>query len=109
MLKDVLVGSRITADEKIQANLIANDVGARFEQRWFALVPTEKWGNSYLSPVGTTVADDPAAVVLFNPDKDSDLTVDVTTTTGTTPVTVPAGSLFKYTMPSEFGRAVRFQ
>ena len=39
-------------------------------------------------------------MVLFNPDKDSDLTVNVTTTTGTTSVTVPAGSLFKYTMPS---------
>ncbi|MBT8197957.1 MAG: carboxypeptidase regulatory-like domain-containing protein, partial [Acidimicrobiia bacterium] len=57
--------------------------------------------------MGTSLADDDAEVVLFNPHP-SPLTVNVTTTSGLnadlgTPIVVPAGSAAKFTMPSGSG------
>ncbi|WP_201493700.1 beta strand repeat-containing protein, partial [Rubrivivax sp. A210] len=101
----LLAGGRISADKGIGVYLIAGDVGAAYENRWFALTADEQWASSYYAPVGTTLAADPATVVLYNPGA-SAITVyyDTATTTGQSLV-VGARSTNYVTMP---GSAAHF-
>jgi uncharacterized repeat protein (TIGR01451 family) len=94
-------GAKITANKGVGVYLIAGDVGSAYENRWFALTPDEQWSDSYFAPVGTTLAADPAYVLLYNPGN-SAITVNYETATGSGTVTVPAtGSRTAYyLMPS---------
>ena len=60
-------GAHVTADQLVQVQLIAGDIGANYECDWFTLYPRDAWSSTYYNPVGTTVADDPAATFLYNP------------------------------------------
>ena len=60
-------GARITADKGVGVYLIAGDVGSAYENRWFALTPDVQWSSSYFAPVSTSLAADPAYVILYNP------------------------------------------
>ena len=96
-------GTLISATAPVQVSEITGDVGARFEMRWYSLVPVASWSDSYLAPVGSVTGTagsrtSDSAVILFNPHA-SDLTVNITTPLGTTPVTVPAGGVSKFVMP----------
>ncbi len=85
----VLAGARITSDKGIGVYAIAGDVGSAYENRWFSVTPREQWANSYYAPVGTTLAADPAYVILYNPNATAiDVYYDTATTTGK--ITVPA-------------------
>ena len=53
----VNMGAKVTANKKVQVDLLAGDIGSTYEMRWFSLLPTEKWAKSYLTPVGNTKAD----------------------------------------------------
>ena len=101
----VLVGTQVRSNLPVQTNFLTGDIGVNFESRWFAMVPRSRWSSEYIAPVGTTVGGDEASVLLYNPNGTS-LDVDVTTTGGTTTVTVPAGGIFRFFMP--LGSGARF-
>ena len=93
-------GAKITATKGIGVYLIAGDVASAYENRWFALTPDEQWASSYFAPVGTTLAADPAYVLLYNPNA-SAITVKWDTQTGAgTPITVAANSTAYALMPA---------
>ena len=96
-------GAVVAANGPIQADLLTGDVGATYEGRWFALLPTSQWATSYYNPVGTVVGDDPATVVLYNPSASS-LPVTVNYQGGSTTVNVPAQGTATYVMPSSGAR-----
>ncbi|MDH4377451.1 MAG: Calx-beta domain-containing protein [Ramlibacter sp.] len=81
-------GAKITADKGVGVYLIAGDVGSTYENRWFALTPDEQWASSYYAPVGTTLAANPAYVLIYNP---NGANIRYETATGTGTIT-PSGS-----------------
>lgn len=81
-------GAKITANKAIGVYLIAGDLGSTYENRWFALTPDEQWASSYYAPVSTTLAANPAYVVIYNPDGAN---IKYETATGTGTIT-PTGS-----------------
>ncbi|HJS72979.1 MAG TPA: hypothetical protein VJ921_01740, partial [Vicinamibacteria bacterium] len=100
----ILVGSRVLSNLPVQVTFLTSDIGSNFEMRWYGMVPVSRWTDSYIAPVSTpagTLAA-PATVLLFNPHATA-LSVDVSTTGGTSTVSVPAGGLFRYTMPTDSG------
>jgi uncharacterized repeat protein (TIGR01451 family) len=101
----VLVGTRVISNLPVQTTFLTGDIGANYEMRWYSMVPRNRWSSSYIAPVSTTLASNPTTVLLYNPDVTS-LSVNVTTTTGVTTVTVPPVGLFRYIMP--LNSAARF-
>ena len=108
----VMAGARVTANKGVGVYAVAGDVGAAYENRWFALTPTEQWSTSYYAPVSTTLAADPACVIVYNPNPTAiDVYYDTATTTGnkitvvantanttgTNYVTMPASAAHFYT------------
>ena len=88
----VMAGAHITSNKGIGVYSVAGDVGSAYENRWFALTPTEQWASSYYAPVSTTLAADPSYVILYNPNGSAiDVYYDTATTTGTK-VTVGANT-----------------
>ncbi len=90
-------GGRIVSDNPVQVTQMSGrSTGDSHAGRWFALVPVDQWGDSYISPVGSP--DDEYGYVIYN-DGASDIVVDISTLNGTNttdttpqgPVTVPAG------------------
>jgi uncharacterized repeat protein (TIGR01451 family) len=98
----VNAGAYVTSSAPIQAHLITGDVGARWESRWFSLAPRAQWSSSYYNPVGTTVANDPAHVYVYNPNGSS-ISVRYDTQSGSGSFNVPAGGNYKYQMPMNSG------
>jgi choice-of-anchor A domain-containing protein/uncharacterized repeat protein (TIGR01451 family) len=96
-------GAEIMADKPVQAHLIAGDLGAAYEIRWFTLYPTDIWDNTYYNPVSTTQNNDPAYVYLYNPGPGS-ITVDYNTLSGsgTTP-SIAAEESYRFIMPLNSG------
>ena len=89
-------GAKISADKGIGVYLIAGDVGAAYENRWFGLIPDAQWDTSYFAPVSTTLTTDPAYVILYNPNGTT-LSVQYETATTTGMISVPAtGSRTNY-------------
>lgn len=88
----VMAGAHITANKGIGVYSVAGDVGSAYENRWFALTPTEQWSSSYYAPVSTTLTADPSYVVLYNPNATAiDVYYDTATTSGTK-ITVAANT-----------------
>jgi uncharacterized repeat protein (TIGR01451 family) len=102
LVDGVLVGTRVFANLPVQVSFLTGDIFANYESRWYAMVPRNRWSDSYIAPVGTTVAGDEATVLLYNPHNTA-LSVDVTTTAGSSTVSVPAGGLFRFFMPMNSG------
>ena len=94
-------GTEVSSTSPVQVNELTGDVGARFEARWFALVPRDDWSDTYVAPVGTTVnpsvGNDDAAVILYNPGP-SAVTVSVDQLTGCSEVVLAAGATDKVTL-----------
>jgi len=65
IVKDTVLGDTFTSDKAIQVDILAGDIGSNYELRWLAQIPREKWGDTYLSPVGEK--EGPTAFVLYNP------------------------------------------
>lgn len=85
----IKAGAHITATKGVGVYVIAGDVGSAYENRWFSITPREQWANSYYAPVGTTLAADPAYVILYNPNSVAiDVYYDTATSTGK--ISVPA-------------------
>lgn len=93
-------GAKITANKGVGVYLIAGDVGSAYENRWFALTPDAQWSNSYYAPVSTSLAADPAYVILYNPNNAAiSLKYDTATQTGQT-LTINANSTGHVLMPA---------
>jgi len=80
----------VTALKPVQVNLITGDVGSTYESRWFSIPPTDQWGASYYTAVGTTSTTYPANVFVYNPDQTNAITVSYQTKAGTGSFSVPA-------------------
>lgn len=52
----VNVGDHITSLYPIQVYLVTGDKGSTYEMRWFSVIPTHLWSDSYLAPVGDDFA-----------------------------------------------------
>ncbi len=100
----ILVGSRVLSNLPVQVTFLTSDIGSNYEMRWYGMVPVSRWTDSYIAPVSTPAgtAAAPTTVLLYNPHTTA-LSVDVSTTGGTTNIIVPAGGLFRYTMPVDSG------
>lgn len=72
---NVDVGSKVTSVAPLQAYLLTGDPGSRYEMRWFSLMPTSLWSNSYLAAVGDDFAR--TKVLMYNPGS-SAITVKLT-------------------------------
>ncbi|MCX6029964.1 MAG: hypothetical protein NT169_11800 [Chloroflexi bacterium] len=93
----------ITASKPVQIDVITGDVGSTYESRWFTIPPTEQWGPSYYTPVGTTNATYPANVWVYNPSQTAAITVNYQTKAGTGSFGVAAQGTYRYLMPSLSG------
>jgi hypothetical protein len=78
----VNLNDKIAASKPVQASLITGDIDAKYELRWFALLPESDWSNDYLAPVGDTAG--VTVIFCFNP-HDEAITIDynITITNGT--------------------------
>ena len=92
----------MTSSKPVQAHLITGDFGGLYENRWFTLIPTEKWDNSYFAPVGTTVSSDPADVFIYNPNN-STITVNYNTKSGSGSFNIGSKDVYRYRMPMHSG------
>ncbi|MBX7207515.1 MAG: putative Ig domain-containing protein [Verrucomicrobiaceae bacterium] len=95
-------GATIDATKPVQAHLITGDIGARYESRRFTLYPRDQWSNTTYSPVGTASNGDQSYAFLYNP-QGSALTINVTTGSGTSNFSVPAGGVYQYQLPQNQG------
>ncbi|MCP4305877.1 MAG: DUF11 domain-containing protein [bacterium] len=93
----------IAATGPIQVDLLTGDVGATYAGRWYALLPTTDWADSYFNPVGTSTTDGPSVVVLYNP-TGSQLDVTVDYEGGSTTVSVASKDVATYQMPASGAR-----
>lgn len=58
-------GDKLTSTKPIQVDFITGDVMSFYELRWFTLLPTNSWSNSYVTPVGDTVGK--TKMLVYNP------------------------------------------
>ena len=104
------VNSRVLASNPVQVDLVTGVINANFQSDSFALKPLDKLGNSYYSPVTTTVTPSnnsgPVSYFLYNPGSGT-ITVNYRTTAGTGNLTVAAGETVRYT-PTVSGSGIHF-
>ena len=94
----ILQGASITADQRVQVDLITGDRDSGVDSRWYMLRPSSTWSSSYVGPAASTVAGEQSSLVLYNPHATA-LDVDIETLSGTTTVTVPGAGTFVHTLP----------
>lgn len=102
----VFRGAHVTASKPVQVHLGAGDPTTNYELRWFQLFPTARLSADYLNPVGSADDNQRTITYLFNPGA-TPITVDATSTGGTTPIVVPARGGVSHASP--LGAAVRFE
>ena len=104
------VNSRVLASNPVQVDLVTGVINANFQSDSFALKPLDKLGNSYYSPVTTTVTPSnnsgPVSYFLYNPGSGT-ITVNYRTTADTGDLTVAAGETVRYT-PTVSGSGIHF-
>src|SRR5207237_5007926 len=101
----IVEGARIVSSKPVQVHLMTGDVGATYEGHFFTLVPTALLSNSYIDPVGSTVANQDTVIYLFNPNPGAiTITPTCTSCAGTLPI--PSESTISFKVP--LGEAVKF-
>jgi LPXTG-site transpeptidase (sortase) family protein len=93
------MGGTVTSNNPIQVNLLTGKVGSTYASRWFSLPPSSGWTNSLWTSVGTTVANYPSTVFVFNPSDSTALTVNYETKLGTGSFSVPVNGTYRFEMP----------
>jgi hypothetical protein len=102
----VNAGDVVQCDKPVYANLIAGDIEAGYESRWYSLFPTDQWANNYYNPVGSVTRNGTSQdtiVFIFNPSTSSTITVNYTTQTTSGSFNVSARGVYQYTMPQNQG------
>ena len=99
------VNDVITSNNPVQVDLLTGDIGSNYESRFFRLLPTDLWANSYYTPVSTRAADATTAW-LYNPGA-SPINVTyrrrVSGNLSTSIISVPANSYAKVVLPDATG------
>ena len=87
-------GARVQSSVPVQVFLMTGRIGSNYANRSFQLFPTEGLVNDYLAPATAASAPDAQASVLYlyNPQTTS-IPITVTTSSGSTNYTVPAGQV----------------
>ncbi|GHB92376.1 hypothetical protein GCM10007047_04340 [Cerasicoccus arenae] len=101
----VQTGGTISATEKVQVHLITgnlNNSGGQLEARWFTLLPVDTWSNEYYNPVGSSGANQPTEIYLYNPNG-SAINVDYETFVSSGTINIASGTVAEFTMPSSSG------
>jgi hypothetical protein len=62
---DVKMGHKVTSTKPLQVDILTGDIGSTFEMRWFSLLPSTSWSDSYVAAVGDSFARTKA--LLYNP------------------------------------------
>jgi len=97
LVNNLLEGATVNGDAPLSVSIISGDT-ACFESRWYRMTPKDQWVDNYCSPIGTTQADDPAILYIYNPGPGS-IIVDVQTALGTTPITIAPNDTAVYQYP----------
>ncbi|MEQ1701959.1 MAG: GEVED domain-containing protein, partial [Ilumatobacteraceae bacterium] len=89
---NVREGAKVVTSKPTQVFLMTGVINSSYENRSFQVFPTEGLVNDYIAPASTARAGGTYATVLylFNP-QSSAITVTVTTPSGATNYTIPAG------------------
>ena len=93
-------GATIDANKAINVNLITGDRDSGVDSRWYRIRDRDSWADTYFSPAGTTSAEAPASIVVYNP-HNTDLDVNIETLSGTVTRTIAAGETFSETLALE--------
>ena len=101
-IPNVTQRTSITASSPIQVDMMNGTLSTNYEGRWFTLIPQSQWSNSYYCPV-STVTNDVASVILYNPGSTSIIVNVATTGGGLTTVTVPGTNIARFDMPQNTG------
>ncbi len=67
LLENIETGGTMFSTDPLQVHLLTGDVGSNYEARWYSLIPSDDWGSSYYSPVGTAAPGIDTTVLLYNP------------------------------------------
>jgi uncharacterized repeat protein (TIGR01451 family) len=102
LLNGILKGATISASKPVQAHLIAGDINASYESRWYTLYPFEQWGDSYITPVGTATNGQECYVFVYNPNPAS-IQINYTTKNGSGNFLVGSGAAFQWEVPQLSG------
>ncbi len=100
----VALGDAVHADKPVAVYLSTGDQNVDWEGRLFELTPTERWTDTYFSPVTSrTTSSQATRAFLYNPGA-SAITVDYTQSDGTTgTIPIPAGGQANYKFPVDIG------
>ena len=93
-------GATVVGSDVIQVNLITGDRDSAVDSRWYRIKADTDWSNTYFSPAGSTAANAPASIVVYNPHA-TDIDINFETMAGTVTRTVSAGSTFSETLAVE--------
>ncbi len=86
------LGGVIKANKDINVTAVTGDLCANFESRWFSLIPQEKLGNAYITPVSTP-SDAPTFVHLYNPNSaEINVNWELSSSTSQSVITIASGS-----------------
>lgn len=101
----VQTGGTVTASENVQVHLITgnkSNAGGNLEARWYTQLPLNTWSNEYYNPVGSSGANQPTQVYLYNPNA-TPITIDYETFVSSGSFSVAAGATYQFTMPTSSG------
>ncbi len=102
----IQTGASVSASGPVQVDLITGDINPTGappwgELRWYMLLPTGLWGDSYYSAVGSRAGGN-TDIWLFNPNP-TDIAVTAETGSGVVSFAVSAGGVYSYRMPGDSG------
>ena len=72
LAEGTLQGAAVSSDKPVQVLLVTGDIGSSYGSRDMNLLPVDKWGYSYWSPVGTQDSDAHVTrLFIYNPGESS--------------------------------------
>jgi len=69
VLGPLVGGHKMTSNRPIQVDLVAGDIGSKYELRWFAQVDSGTWTKEYFAPVAETTGT--SGFWFYNPNMES--------------------------------------
>ena len=98
------LGDTVNADKPVSVYLATGDIDHQYEGRMYELTPTERWTDTYFSPVTSMNGTNLATRVFFYNPGGSAISVDYTQSDGSTgTIPVGAGAQASYRMPTGVG------
>ena len=98
----VKIGGSVTSTKPVEVNLVIGRYAGKYATDWFTLYPTNQWGDSYVTPVGTAANGNQTYNYFYNPNA-TNITINYLTRVGSGSFSVPAGGVTQYQMPQSSG------